>query len=263
MNAHLDYLRLATWNSAHYAYMASELMRVWSWEYRPGRWQQYTGHRAPSFFMGTGEQDKRRHHVVHASGSLAERMRKSFMLFDGLYGTRLDLQMTILEPAWVDLAKLHKNLGKKKTTLHSSEENDTLYIGSRESDKFARLYEKPLGEKMFLRMEFELKGRMAAGAWNAILAGETVGGIYKRLLIKSILPDAFKRLFENASDTATDKALRAEILHDSAKTLKWVQSLDAAMRRHMNNHEIGDQVIEIIRSWSMASIEIDNPHNNL
>lgn len=263
MNAHLDYLRLATWNSAHYAYMASELMRVWTWEYRPGKWQQYTGHRARSFFMGTGEQDKRRHHVVHASGSLAERMRKSFMQFDGLYGTRADIQMTILKPEWVCLAKLHKNMGAKNTTLISSEENSTLYIGSRESDKFARLYEKPLRDKMFLRMEFELKGKMAAGAWNAILAGETVGGIYKRLLIKSKLPDAFKRLFENSSDTATDKALRAEIEHDNQKTLKWIMSLDNCMRRHINNHEIGDAVADIVRSWAEHTIYIDNPHHNL
>lgn len=263
MNAHLDYLRLATWNTAHYSYMASEIMRVWTWEYQPGKWQQYTGHRAKQFFMGTGEQDKRRHHVVHASGSLAERMRKSFMCFDGLYGTRVDIQMTVPKPSWVDLAKLHKNMGKKLTTLISSEENSTLYIGSRESDKFARLYEKPLNGKMYLRMEFELKGRMAAGSWNAILAGESVGGIYARLLIKSKLPGAFKSLFENADDTATDKALRAEIEHDNKKILKWIQSLDASMMRHMNNHEIGDQVVEIVRSWAMATVEIDNLHNKL
>lgn len=263
MKAHLDYLRLATWNSAHYSHMASEIMRVWTWEYKAGKWQQYTGHRAKSFFMGTGEQDKRRHHVVHASGSLAELMRKSFMCFDGLYGTRVDIQMTILKPDWVNLAKLHKNMGKKLTTLLSSNENSSLYIGSRESDKFARLYEKPLGGRMYLRMEFELKGSMAAGAWNAILEGEAVGGIYKRLLIKSKLPDAFKRLFENAGDTATDKALRAEIDHDNQKTLKWIKSLDACMIRHMNNHEIGDEVMDIVRSWAMTSIEIDNLHNLL
>lgn len=263
MNAHLDYLRLATWNTKHYAYVASEIMRVWTWDYKPGKWQQYTGHRAKGFFMGTGEQDKRRHHVVHASGSLAERMRKSFMLFDGLYGTRVDIQMTILKPGWVDLAKLHKNMGKKLTTFLSSKENSTLYIGSRESDKFARLYEKPLNGKMYLRMEFELKGRMAAGAWNALVAGESVGGIYARLLIKSKLPPKFKELFESASDTATDTALRAEIEHDNQKILKWVKSLDAAMLRHMHNHEIGDEVCDIIREWASQTIYIDNLHNHL
>lgn len=263
MKAHLDYLRLATWNTAHYAYMSSQIMKVWSWDYRPGKWLQYTGHRAPQFFMGSGEQDKRRHHVISASGSLAERMRKSFMKLDGFYATRIDIQMTIEKPAWVGLAKLHKSLGKKKTTLISSEDNDSLYFGSRESDKFARLYEKPLGEKMFLRMEFELKGKVASAVWNAILGGESVGNIYKRLLIKSILPTRFQALFDNADDTATDRALRAEIDHDNAKTLKWIMSLDACMRRHINNHEIGDQVAEIIRSWAEETIYIDNPHNNL
>lgn len=258
MNAQLDYLRLATWNTAHYAYMAAEIMRVWTVDYRPGKWQQYTGHRAKQFFIGSGLQDKRQHHVVHASGSLAERMKKSFMQFDGLYGTRVDLQITILKPSWVDLAKLHKNMGKKLTTLLSSKENSTLYIGSRESDKFARLYEKPMGGRMFLRLEFELKSRMAAGAWNAILAGESVGSIYKRLLIKSKLPDAFKALFEIADDTATDTALRAEIEHDNQKILKWIMSLDAAMLRHANNHEIGDQVKKILRSWAIESGAIDN-----
>lgn len=263
MNAHLDYLRLATWNTTHYTYMASEIMRVWSWDYQPGKWLQYTGHRAPQYFMGSGEQNGRRHHVVSASGGLAERMRKSLMLLDGFYSTRLDIQMTVKKPEWVNLAKLHKSLGKKRTTLISSEENDTLYFGSRESDKFARLYEKPLGDKMYLRMEFELKGKMASGSWNAILAGENVGAIYARLLIKSILPSKFKAMFENADDTATDKALRAEIEHDNTKTLNWIKSLDSAMLRHMNNHEIGDEVILILRSWAMASIEIDNLHNIL
>jgi len=243
--------------------MASEIMGVWSWDYQPGKWLQYTGHRAPHFFMGTGEQNGRRHHVVSASGGLAERMRKSLMRLDGFYATRLDIQITVEEPGWVDLAKLHKSLGRKRTTLISSEENDTLYFGSRESDKFARLYEKPLGEKMFLRLEFELKGKMAAGSWNAILAGETVGGVFKRLLIKSVLPTAFRDLFDNADDTATDRALRAEIEHDNQKTLEWIRSLDGAIRRHMNNHEIGDDVIDIIRSWAEYSITIDNPHQSL
>jgi hypothetical protein len=263
MNAHLDYLRLATWNTTAYAHMASDIMRVWTWDYQPGKWLQYSGHRAPQFFMGSGEQDKRRHHIVSASGGLAEKMRTRLMLFDGFYATRLDIQITIEKPPWVDLAKLHKSLGKKITTLISSEQNDSLYFGARESDKFARLYEKPLGEKMFLRFEFELKGKMAAGCWNAILSGESVGSVYKRILIQSKLPVKFQSLFDNADDTATDRALRAEIEHDNAKTLKWIMSLDACMRRHMNNHEIGDQVVEIVRSWAMATTEIDNLHNKL
>ena len=80
--------------------------------------------------------------------------------------------------------------------------------------------------------------------------------------MQSILPTKFMHMFENADDTATDKALRAEIEHDNQKTLKWIMSLDAAMRRHMNNHEIGDQVIEIIRSWASETIIVDTPHNN-
>lgn len=263
MNAHLDYLRLATWNTQHYAFMAAQIMKVWSWDYTPGKWLQYAGHRAPQFFMGSGEQDKRRHHVISASGSLAERMYKTFLKMDGFYATRLDLQMTIAKPDWVDLAKLHKWLGKNRTTLMSSKENDTLYFGSRESTKFARLYEKPLGEQMYLRMEFELKGDVAAGVWLAILGGETVGNIYKRFLIKSILPGRFKDLFDNADDTATDRALRAEIEHDNAKTLKWIMSLDACMGRHIHNHEIGDQVVDILRSWAEETIFVDNPHHKL
>ena len=263
MNAHLDYLRLATWNTTHYSYMASQIMKSFPWKYKPGKWLQYSGHRATQFFMGSGEQQGRRHHIISASGTLAEKMRKDLMKLDGFYATRIDVQMTIEKPVWVDLGKLHKSLGKKKTTLISSEENDTLYFGSRESTKFARLYEKPLGEKMFLRMEFELKGDMAAGVWNAIMAGETVGNIYKRLIMQSILPNKFMLLFENADDTATDRALRAEIEHDNQKTLNWIRSLDAAMRLHIHNHEIGQEVSEIIRSWAQETTYIDNEHNNL
>ena len=126
MNAHLDYIRLATWNTAHYAYMASQIMKEYDRDYQPGKWLQYSGHRAPQFFMGTGEQNGRRHHVLSASGSLSDRMRKSLTKLDGFYCTRLDIQMTIKKPAWVDLAWLHKSLGKIKTTLISSDSNDTL-----------------------------------------------------------------------------------------------------------------------------------------
>ena len=263
MNARLDYLRLATWNTNHYAYMASAIMRTKSWDFLPGNWLQYSGHRAKQFFMGSGKQQGRRHHVVSASGSLSERIYTNLMGLDGFYCTRIDIQITVPKQEWVDLAKLHKSLGKKKTTLISSKENDTLYFGSRGSTKFARLYEKKLGDKMYLRMEFELKGDMAAGTWNAILGGETVGNIYKRLLMQSILPNRFMNMFENAEDNATDKALRAEIDHDNQKILSWVRSLDNAMRKHIHNHEIGEEVSEIIRSWALETTFLDNENNNL
>ena len=96
------------------------------------------------------------------------------------YATRVDVQITIPQPK-ISLEKIHKSLGKKKTTLISSEANQTLYVGARTSDVFTRLYEKPL-DKMYLRLEFEIKGGSARAVWESIRGGTTIGQIFNYYL---------------------------------------------------------------------------------
>ena len=176
MNAHLDYIRLASWDDASYPYTLSTIMEAWPGDWKQHHWLQYDGWRKDGFFMGHGIQNDERHHVLSASGNLAHRMQAGLVGQDGWYATRVDVQVTIPKPSNVSLPKVQLKLGKKGCTLISSEENDTLYLGARTSELFTRLYEKPL-DKMYLRLEFELKSTRARSAWDAIRAGESVTSV--------------------------------------------------------------------------------------
>lgn len=256
MNAHLDYIRLGSWDFASYPHTLSRIMEAWPGAWESGKWLQYKGWKKPQFFIGHGDQNGERHHVLSASGGLAHRMQNGLVGSDGWYGTRIDVQITIPRPTNISLPKVQLKLGKRGTTLISSEENDTLYLGSRTSELFTRLYEKPL-DQMYLRLEFELKGSRARSAWDAVRAGESVGSVFAYYLDKSQLPDKVKIHFEEADDSATQHAMQAEIASDNEKTLKWIQSLDACMMRHMSSHEIGDRVVEIIRAWAVYGATVD------
>ena len=257
LSAHLDFVRLGSWDHKSYPYTLSTIMHAWPDDWEQGNWLQYKGWRKKGFFIGHGEQNGERHHVLSTSGSLSEKMRKGLLKRDGWYATRVDVQITIPRPDEIILADVQRKLGKKGTTLISSEENDTLYLGARTSELFTRLYEKPL-DKMYLRLEFELKSTRARASWEALQAGASTGSIFAYYLEKSKLPDCVKTHFYNADDKATERAMSAELASDNAKTLKWIRSLDASMMRHMANHDIGQDVIDIIRAWAMHSLTIDN-----
>lgn len=262
MTAHLDFIRLGSWSYSSYPHTLSNILEAWPGGWTQGKWLQYVGWRKTGFFIGHGEQNGRRHHVISVSGHLSQRMQAGLAKQSKWYGTRIDLQVTILKPEKLSLPKIQKRMGKKTATLISSETNDTLYLGSRTSELFTRLYEKPL-DQMYLRLEFELKSTRARACWDAIKAGESVSSIFKYYLIKSKLPDNVKKLFDDARDESTQLAMDAEIAADSAKILAWIRSLDSCMIRHMNNHDIGNEVREVVRSWAYhsATVDKDEPLN--
>lgn len=208
-----------------------------------------------------GEQHKKRHAIMQASGSLAQRMFKVFADFEGWYCTRIDLQRTVIRPDWVELSKLFKVLGKKGVSLISSEQNDTLYLGARTSELFTRLYEKPFQE-MYLRLEFELKGGRALMALQAMYDGEDCDRIYDYYLDKCKLTKRYLSLFENIDHESTQKAMTKELQHESRKTLTWITSLDSTFKLAIADHEIGEQVRSLVRSWSQFSDDIDIKGDN-
>jgi hypothetical protein len=46
-------------------------------------------------------------------------------------------------------------------------------------------------------------------------------------------------------------------LHDIGKTWKWIESLDDSMEKYMGNHEIGEQVKTLVRSWAGYADKLD------
>lgn len=256
MKSQIDYLRLCSWGHEPYVQVLAGLMSTWPGKWERGKWLQYVGWRKEQFFIGMGEQHKKRHAVMQASGSFSQKIFMVLGDFEGWYCTRIDIQRTVKRPEWVDLAELFRVLGKKGTSLISSQENDTLYLGARTSDLFTRLYEK-LFEEMYIRLEFELKGNRALMAHQALYDGEDCDRIYEYYLDRCRIPKRYIEMFENCDHESTQLAMTSERTHSAQKKLKWITSLDSSIRLAVADHEIGETVRSLVRSWSQFANEID------
>lgn len=253
--ASLDYLRLASFDFLYSSVMA-KFMNDWPGKMKPGRWLQYKGWKTESLFVGAGEQDGKRHLIISCSGAAANDLAVFVKDWKGLYCTRLDVQRTIKRPKHAKLRRIRKATGTKNTTLIQSMENDTLYVGSRTSDCFTRLYEKLLDET-FLRLEFELKGKRARAAWLALQHGRTASTIFVHYLNKSKLPNTVKTWYTEPSDKNEEEFEMANVLHSAKKKLRWLRSLDACMEKAMSDHQIGDEVKELVCSWAEFAGDLD------
>jgi hypothetical protein len=110
---------------------------------------------------------------------------------------------------------------------------------------------------MYIRLEFELKGNRALMAHRALYDGEDVDRIYEYYLGRCKLPKRYLDLFANIDHEATRKAMTKQRTHESLKKLKWLTSLDASVRLSIVDHEIGETVRNLVRSWSQFADEID------
>ncbi len=253
--ASLDYLRLASFDF-NYAKLIAEFMNGWSEPWKRAKWLQYDGWKLGKLFVGVGEQSHKRHMIMSISGSETHKLAEWMHDELSFYATRLDVQRTIQRPKHAQLRRIRKSIKDQNTTLIESAENDTLYIGSRTSATFTRLYEKPL-DHMYLRLEFELKGKLGRSAWGALVHGKTPSHIFAHYLDKSHLPNAVKSWFSEPQDDLSVEFATEEAVHSAKKKLAWLRSLDDSINQAMACHEIGDQVRAIVRMWAQEADRLD------
>lgn len=258
VEAALDYLRLATWDITEHTFLLSDLLAEYKHGWETARWLQYRGWERRGYFLGTGEQNGKRHSVINISGFRADANYKHLLTRDTYYGTRIDLQITIPKPEICNLSNVYKELKGKghKTSLISSEENDTLYLGARTSDVFIRLYEKPL-DIMYLRLEFEFKGKVARNVWRALRTKSTTDEIYQHFLDRCKLPDDIKKHYYKSEAGSTSFAIRKEIEKEDSKKLAWLVSCDSSIRQAMYNHNIGEDVRILLMAWGNEASNVD------
>lgn len=108
--------------------------------------------------------------------------------------TRIDLAFDLYNSP-VDIEGLYKEITKgnikmsttKANLLKGADGGQTLYIGSRQSDKFIRIYDKAVEQSLpgnWIRIELEIKGETAReiGKRLPLLVGAQLSGIAKELL---------------------------------------------------------------------------------
>lgn len=265
MTTHTDYLRLATWDDTAYMKILARVMVAWPDDWEQSKWLQYKGWKKDAFFIGHGTQQAKSHTIINVSGSLSHKMLPTLRELEGWYCTRIDLQITVDAAVQAEfaLAFVRDECETENTTLIESKDNDTLYLGSRSSDVFLRLYEKFLYDKKYLRLEFELKGERSRACWTAITKGESIDKIFKFYNKRSKLPFTVKEWFNSYEVTATNEAMKKEIVASERKKLKWLESLDVSVMKYMNSHEIGDDVKTLIRSWAAHADYLDRTNTQV
>ena len=194
----VDYLTLSTFAREDFRELRALARSVTDGQFGDGRLMQYSGEVAAGYFAGMGDQGGRDHHLVRVSGALAHDMARLTQEARGSFprtkATRCDVQVTLL--SWgIRLADLGLRLERRELgsfrgdrardrrikTVRGDDELDTIYIGSRDSERFIRCYVKEIAGARFIRFEVEFKDSLAVQAWAAMLnEGEQgLGGLLR------------------------------------------------------------------------------------
>lgn len=131
-----------------------------------------------SLFVGSRREPVGYLHVAVITGWLADMLKTAVVESLDIHNawlTRVDIQATVKKgefDMFGALVRLEKN--RKRPELHGDRENGrTIYIGSRRSERFARLYEKLAGKDRYLRLEFQFSGQQAR-SYGRSLRQETI-----------------------------------------------------------------------------------------
>lgn len=242
----IDYLRLATWDLKTYTNLAGIINE--HHVTKPAHWLQYHGRRSDDggVFHGQGVQGHRQHYITHSSGQQADTWAGYFLdKHLDAYCTRIDVQVTIDEPIEHCGRELYNKIHRKTKSIVQSPGVTTVYIGSRGSQLFIRVYEKVLDTR-FLRCEFELKQDYARNAWHALGQGRiTLEDLFNTCLARSGIMEPWLTWFEVESDR--NDALSAEKLEtDLQNQLLYIKNTEIALERLLHSHPTQQAVYGLI-----------------
>lgn len=232
-------------------------------ERKPAKRLQYKGvEDRNKLFVGHALQNGEDHWMFQASGEMSDYAHVMIIRNFGPYDwnvTRCDLQVTVPMPAGFDSRAMYDALvawegdGKprKPSIVQSGDGNDTVYIGSRTSDRFTRIYVKPLEEgSKALRFEVEYKGEHAHRVYNDCRRAEKKREILAHELWSlPRLPKSTHRAFYRVLGNNLHKPeiKRADGQHT---TLEWLtRQVSPTVARMANGHETHWRMREIVLDW--------------
>lgn len=168
----VDYLTLTTFDSVMGNVLLELLFELGKKPFKPTKMMQYDCTRSwdGSFVVGKGFQkhksgERAVHSIGKVSGSLANNVYKQ--IFDYPYTcSRIDLQLT-LPTNNLNYEKLFNCLRNYVNCTLIQSNTPTIYIGSRKSDRFIRIYQHRYGDELLYdRFEVEYKNRRAQKVYD-------------------------------------------------------------------------------------------------
>lgn len=232
---------------------------------------QYQGKQGGSgdgtLFVGSGMQKRGMHHLIRVSGALADECRG--LLFAQLKQgnvrvTRIDIQITIREPKEWSQWKLfnrRKRAGKTVSWFESKDRDagtlSTVYVGSRKSDRFSRIYIKPTkGGGRLLRVEVEYKRDRARLSTKLMMDKDGIhpGDLLLHELENAIGDGPLLAVFSPHLAGREAASVTVTATSDDDKTLRWLmEDVFPVFKRIAYSHDMGDQLIiqygDEIETW--------------
>lgn len=261
----VDWLTLATYRFTAYTDTVAQIMRHYSQKRRPGRWLQYDGWKIDGLFWGHALQSNgREHYIVRVSGAYCTEFLSWFLpssLADSFYSTRVDLQVTNARPDWWNVRQEYDRLTEegRAASMIESETGSTLYIGSRTSDRFCRIYEKELGGCKMLRLEIECKGDLSKNVWGELLQGASVADMYLSNLVRLKLGDRIQDYYApKGADVVVYSTVERQL--DMEKKLAWLVSLVPSIDKLVNDHTVGERARDVLAAILFDKTDA-SPHN--
>lgn len=152
--------------------------------------------------------------------------------------TRVDIQVTVPGDSetykFFDMLCEHRFQGFRDSTgkalqwvfIEGSNGLDTLYVGSRKSDYYRRIYVKEINQERYIRFELELKGQTARSIQPGMFNNGMMLGLYSkafRFLSDSGLPEVFDWLMSKATSEVTmtlpDKPVKQTLNKEWVETI--------------------------------------------
>jgi len=246
----VDWLTFTTYQNDHF-----QGWQLWqktlSGEKKAGKIRMYDGEWVGSSFIGQGRQGSRPHGLIRVSGSESNQAFYDLLEIGFDKCTRLDIQFTTPLPEGYKARKFFDDLmacqaGEYQRALELIENGeglDTVYVGSKKSDRFARFYVKENDGLRYLRFEIEHKDTWAEIVTkNLKSGGATMAGVMLDFLNTVKLDDdqGIIALFTGLLDSFKAGLKCPKHLTDDDSTMTWImEQVTPAIIRLLNDHEWG------------------------
>lgn len=239
---------------------------------------QYDGRGEGGTFWGKGEQKGFVNYLFQSSGWYSNTWLSSFL--DGEYGldiskwrcSRFDIQLTLATPKGYNLKGwqwVHRNEGRRSVNHFESKQGDTVYLGSRKSQKLVRVYVKGWirddADKVGLqhiRVEFQLRQDIATAVIRKLEGGERLISIFNGLWdglngrvprvagYDAAMCDIVRRTFDDALPNLPTQLEYTTLA--TPNTLRWLKTdVDSAIRKMILSHDGYNVLVlnELIGNW--------------
>jgi len=244
----IDWITFTSWKSEDFLNWR-DWQKNQPGEVKDGKIQMYSGLWVGSAFIGQGLQNNKNHYIARVSGEFSNEVYKD-LWSSGVKATRIDVQITRKIPEnysarkFVDSLRSGNwgNCERDLQLIENSDGLDTVYLGSRKSERFARMYVKRSLEGDFLRFEIEYKGDWANAISSAYCKDQNVLSNVLFDFINTLPKDeegVLQGYLDLISDIRSGITIPRRVVSDE-DTYTWlIEQVGPVIWRYLNDHDRG------------------------